>query len=80
MSALDGTFQRKEFGTILKLIPMAEHVKKLHAVCATCKNKAAFTKRLGDEKEVQLIGGKDKYIAQCRKCYIGRGQKANTKT
>lgn len=53
VAALDGTFQRQPFGPILNLVPMAESVIKLKAVCMICFNDAAFTKRLGTEKEVR---------------------------
>ena len=52
VAALDGTFQRQPFGSILNLVPMAESVIKLKAVCMICFNDAAFTKRLGSEQEV----------------------------
>ena len=52
VAALDGTFQREPFGSILNLVPLAESVVKLKAVCMLCYNDAAFTKRLGGEKEV----------------------------
>ncbi|XP_029949317.1 thymidine kinase, cytosolic [Salarias fasciatus] len=71
VAALDGTFQRKPFGNILNLVPLAESVVKLHAVCMQCYNEAAYTKRLGAEKEVEVIGGADKYQAVCRRCYGG---------
>lgn len=71
VAALDGTFQRKAFGNILNLVPLAESVVKLHAVCMQCYKEAAYTKRLGAEKEVEVIGGADKYQAVCRKCYGG---------
>ncbi|XP_033976294.1 thymidine kinase, cytosolic isoform X1 [Trematomus bernacchii] len=71
VAALDGTFQRKPFGNILNLIPLAESVVKLHAVCMQCYKEAAYTKRIGEEKEVEVIGGTDKYQAVCRKCYGG---------
>jgi len=69
VAALDGTFQRKPFGSILDLVPIAEDVTKLTAVCVLCQGEASFTKRLGDETEIELIGGEDKYIAVCRTCY-----------
>ena len=34
VAALDGTFDRKNFNRILELIPLAEHVTKLNAVCS----------------------------------------------
>uniref|UniRef100_A0A1A8PBS3 Thymidine kinase n=2 Tax=Nothobranchius TaxID=28779 RepID=A0A1A8PBS3_9TELE len=71
VAALDGTFQRKPFGNILNLVPLAESVVKLHAVCMQCYKDAAYTKRIGAEKEVEVIGGADKYQAVCRKCYGG---------
>ncbi|KAM4603658.1 thymidine kinase, cytosolic [Polymixia lowei] len=71
VAALDGTFQRKPFGNILSLVPLAESVVKLNAVCMQCYKEAAYTKRLGAEKEVEVIGGADKYQAACRKCYGG---------
>jgi len=69
VAALDGTFQRKPFGKICELIPLAESVVKLTAICQGCQNPASFSKRLGDEKEIELIGGSDKYIATCRNCF-----------
>lgn len=40
------------FGAILNLVPLAESVVKLTAVCMECFREAAYTKRLGLEKEV----------------------------
>lgn len=70
VAALDGTFQRKAFGNILNLVPLAESVVKLTAVCMECFREAAYTKRLGMEKEVEVIGGADKYHSVCRLCYF----------
>merc|ERR1712038_1264122 len=55
VAALDGTFQRQGFGTILNLVPLAESVIKLTAVCMTCYGDASFTKRKGQEKQVEVI-------------------------
>uniref|UniRef100_A0A8C5KIN1 Thymidine kinase n=1 Tax=Jaculus jaculus TaxID=51337 RepID=A0A8C5KIN1_JACJA len=70
VAALDGTFQRKAFGSILNLVPLAESVVKLTAVCMECYREASYTKRLGLEKEVEVIGGADKYHSVCRLCYF----------
>uniref|UniRef100_A0A6J0VBW6 Thymidine kinase n=1 Tax=Pogona vitticeps TaxID=103695 RepID=A0A6J0VBW6_9SAUR len=70
VAALDGTFQRKAFGNILQLVPLAESVVKLNAVCMECYREASYTKRLGAEKEVEVIGGADKYHSVCRVCYF----------
>jgi len=50
IAALDGTFERKPFGNIISLIPLAEKVLKLNAVCVYCANEAAFTKRIVESK------------------------------
>lgn len=41
------------FGNILNLVPLAESVVKLSAVCMQCFKEAAYTKRIGAEKEVR---------------------------
>ena len=71
VAALDGTFQRKPFGDILSLVPLAEDVTKLKAVCMNCFEEAAFSKRItsDDEGKVEVIGGADKYMAVCRSCF-----------
>ncbi|NXR35356.1 KITH protein, partial [Zosterops hypoxanthus] len=79
VAALDGTFQRKAFGSILHLVPLAESVVKLNAVCMECFREASYTKRLGAEREVEVIGGADKYHSVCRACYFQkRPQQAGT--
>lgn len=69
VSALDGTFKRKPFGNVLDLIPLAENVAKLHAICSICCDEAPFSKRIGLETEIEVIGGSEKYEARCRKCF-----------
>lgn len=70
VAALDGTFQRRPFNNILNLIPLSEMVVKLTAVCMKCFKEASFSKRLGAETEIEIIGGNDMYQSVCRKCYI----------
>lgn len=69
VAALDGTYQREAFGDILRLVPLAESVIKLTAVCMQCYGEGAFTKRKGDEKELEVIGGAELYLAACRACH-----------
>jgi thymidine kinase len=47
VAGLDGTFQREPFGHILCLIPHAEEVLRLSALCSRCKDgtKAMYSKR-----------------------------------
>lgn len=72
VAALDATFERKKFGNIINLLPLAESVVKLSAVCVHCYREAAFTKRIVDSKEVELIGGSDVYQPVCRQCYFSK--------
>lgn len=76
VSALDGDFRRKPFGSILELIPLAEYVVKLSAVCMICTADAAFSKRIVEGDEVEKIGGSDMYVAVCRKCYNANPKKS----
>lgn len=70
IAALDGTYLRKRFNTILDLIPIAEDVVKLTAICSKCYESASFSYRHSAEKDVEVIGGLEKYYALCRKCYL----------
>lgn len=69
---LDGDFRRKPFGDILKLIPIADNITKLSALCSQCGNgnPGLFTKRIVGVKDQVLIGGDDMYQAVCRKHYF----------
>ncbi len=69
VAALDGTFQRRAFETTFHLMSVAEEVVKLSAVCRQCHQHAPFSKRIGDDMRVELIGGADKYAALCRRCF-----------
>ena len=51
------------------MVPLAETVVKLTAICMNCRSDAAFSRRLGCEKEIELIGKEDKYMSVCRECY-----------
>ncbi|TNV76723.1 hypothetical protein FGO68_gene13107 [Halteria grandinella] len=69
ISALDGTFLRTGFDTILQLIPKAEKVKKLQAICRNCNQNASFTFRTDSSQALQVIGGEDMYKPLCRECF-----------
>lgn len=70
VAALDSTYQKKPFGRVTDLVSVSECVTKLSAVCKRCKKDAAFSYRLSTEKQVEVIGGEDKYVALCRSCYM----------
>ena len=71
IAGLDGNFKREPFGDILRLIPHAESVVKLHALCMKCRDgtKASFTKRIINSEDNILIGTSSEYIPVCRKHY-----------
>ncbi|KAJ6238087.1 thymidine kinase [Anaeramoeba flamelloides] len=70
VAALDGTFERKPFECITKLIPRCEHLIKLKPVCLMSYREGAFSKRITRDKQIKLLGGQDKYLSVCRKKYF----------
>lgn len=70
IAALDGDYKRKPFKSIVDVIPLAEEVIKLKAVCVGCYNdNASFTHRLVDADGQVLVGGTKEYAPMCRRCY-----------
>lgn len=73
---LDGDSDRKPFGEILQLIPLADSVVKLAALCKRCSDgtEGMFTslkKSVHSSKESQIcVGGDELYEALCRKHYL----------
>lgn len=72
VAGLDGDYQKKPFGDLLRLIPHAESVVKLHALCLKCNDgtKAAFTKRIIDNDKKILVGSSENYQPVCRKHFL----------
>ena len=73
---LSGDFKREPFGQILDLIPIADRVIKLNALCTYCNDgtEALFTHRISNESE-QIVIGNSNYIPVCRKHYIAFNKK-----
>ena len=70
ISALNGDYQRKIFENVALLIPLANKIKKFSAICMECNNnRGSYTHRISCETDKVLIGGIDKYVTVCRKCY-----------
>eukprot|EP00937_MAST-01D_sp_MAST-1D-sp2_P007965 g7965.t1 len=80
VAALDGTFERKPFATTSALLPLAEDVTKLTAVCSDCGASAPFTWRSGELMEVEVIGGSELYTPVCRQHYAERLERKRAKT
>lgn len=69
---LDGDFRRAPFGDVLRLIPHAEKVVKLTALCKRCCNgtPAVFTMRTTLDESQTIVGSGDIYEAVCRKHFL----------
>ena len=67
---LDGDFQRKKFGSILDIIPLADEVTKVNGICHNCKKrKSLFTHRIIKGGGQVVVGNENLYMALCRPCY-----------
>ena len=65
---LDGDFERKPFGQILRIIPYCDTVTKITGNCFNCEKKSLFSKRIIDCSE-QYLADETAYRPVCRKCY-----------
>ena len=73
IAGLDGTFERKPFGDMLRLIPHAEEVERLTAFCSLCCDGtiATYSQYLGNKTANNIrIGGAEVYRPVCRKHYL----------
>lgn len=71
ISALNGTFEQKNFTGFADIYPLVDHIIHLRAICMSCKTKEApFTKTVQNHSQIKEIdiGGIEKYIAVCREC------------
>ena len=74
VSALGGTYRREGFNSILDLVPKAEKIKQLHAICKLCYHQASFTLRTTTDENVELVGGAEAYMPVCRECFLYKTQ------
>ena len=77
VSGLDGDYKRKPFKNVLDLIPIANSVKKLNALCLQCKDgtPGCFSKRISSPVSSShdartLVGGNNTYISVCRHHFL----------
>ncbi len=74
VSGLVADSDKRKFGNIIDLIPLADHVEQLKAYCVDCKDhyqNAPFTKCSGVKEGQVLIGAQDKYKPVCGFHYFG---------
>jgi thymidine kinase len=70
---LDGDSDRKPFGQILELVPLADEVMRLTSLCKRCGDGTAaiFTALVSGVKGEQVcVGGAEKYEPMCRLHYL----------
>lgn len=73
---LDGDSDRRPFGSVLELVPLADTVTKLTALCKRCGDgtEALFSAALKGMKttgEILHVGGEESYEPLCRRHYLG---------
>lgn len=75
-AGLIADYKRRMFGDVLELIPLADDIVQLKALCTICNNGTAgiFTQRLPSANtSVQvLLGARDVYRSVCRAHYMPR--------
>jgi thymidine kinase len=70
IAGLDMDYLGNGFGPMPRLIKIANQTTKLHAKCDICDGKACHTYRKSTDDNKILLGGKDNYLALCKKCFI----------
>jgi thymidine kinase len=72
LAGLDGNSERQPFGDILRLIPHAEEVERVNALCAICKDGTTgiYSKYIGPSTSDMVIGGAELYRPVCRTHYL----------
>lgn len=72
VGGLNGDFQRNPFGDINLLVPHAESIHKLSALCVICNDgtTAHFSKRITESQEQILVGSENHYVPVCRRHYL----------
>ena len=71
-AGLLGDYKRRLFGDIYKLLPYADDIKHIKALCSISKDgtEAPFTKRIINNKEQNLVGSNEAYISVSRKHFL----------
>tara|TARA_B100000902_G_scaffold223441_1_gene212276 strand:+ start:174 stop:746 length:573 start_codon:yes stop_codon:yes gene_type:complete len=70
VAGLDMDFLGNPFGAVPKILAIAEHVTKVHAVCTNCGKIANYSFRLSKNKDLVKLGQKEEYKPLCRQCFV----------
>ena len=69
VAGLDMDFLGNPFGQMPKLLSIAEHVTKVHAICLDCGNVASYSFRKNNDGKLVSLGEKNNYKPLCRRCF-----------
>lgn len=69
VSGLDLDYKAQPFGSMPKILAVADEIIKLNSVCTFCSGHARFSHRISTESDIVVLGEKDKYVPLCRSCY-----------
>jgi len=67
VAGLNLDYLQRPFSSMKDVLPLADHIVKLNALCA-CGAEAPWTVRRDNNKDVQCVGGAGMYHAVCRQC------------
>ena len=70
IAGLDMDYKGVPFGPIPKLLAIAEHITKVHAICVRCGDIAQYSFRKTINENLVLLGEKDLYEPLRRACYL----------
>jgi thymidine kinase len=75
VAALKLNFRNEPFAETAALLPHADEVLSLYAVCRHCGDEhASCSHRLVADTRDELIGGAESYVALCRACFAAAHQ------
>jgi thymidine kinase len=69
VAGLDMDFRGNPFGSMPKLLSIAEYVTKVHAICVRCGKLANYTHRRSEDERLIVLGETDIYEPLCRGCF-----------
>ena len=69
IAGLDMDFLGKPFGVMPKILAIAEHITKVHAICVDCSAIANHSYRKTTDTTLVKIGKKEEYKPLCRSCF-----------
>lgn len=77
-SGIISDYKQEPFASIHQLLPKADNIRMITAICKICSEDASYTarKKLNDEHQV-IVGGKELYFPVCRKC-LNKSQEEQT--